>query len=331
EATGREPGFLIGGLPENFAAPVRLGRGECFVIEADEYDTAFFDKRAKFVHYRPRVLVLANLEYDHADIYPDLAAIERQFHHLVRTVPGSGRIIVNGGAAALARVLKMGCWTPVDYFGEGPQASLAGQSIAPDRFELWVDGKPKTTVRWNLRGAHNMENALAALAAVRALGVPLDEALAVLPGFRGVRRRLTLLAETNDICLYDDFAHHPTAISRTLAGLAAPGRRLVVAFEPRSRSLRAGVNAEGLAVAFAQADRVFVFRRADLAWDPATVLKSLGAVLTVHSDIEALAAQLLAEARPGDDIVLMSNGGFGGLPARLQAALGNGGKISSKF
>ncbi|MGH8426913.1 MAG: UDP-N-acetylmuramate:L-alanyl-gamma-D-glutamyl-meso-diaminopimelate ligase [Gammaproteobacteria bacterium] len=321
DATGHEPGFLIGGLPENFDTPVRLGRGEHFVIEADEYDTAFFDKRAKFVHYHPRTLVLTNLEYDHADIYPDLAAIERQFHHLVRTVPGSGRIIANGGDAALSRVLAMGCWTPIEYFGDGPQASLAGQLIAPDRFELWVDGEPAATVNWTQRGAHNMENALAALAAVRALGVPLADALEAFSRFRGVRRRLTLLVEADGIRLYDDFAHHPTAIARTLAGLTTAGRRLLVVFEPRSRSLRAGVHVDGLAEALAVAQRVFVFQRADLAWNPERVLAALGPALTVDSDLDALAARVLAEARAGDDIVIMSNGGFGGLPARLQAAL----------
>lgn len=321
EATGRDPGFLIGGLPENFAAPVRLGGGECFVIEADEYDTAFFDKRAKFVHYRPRTLVLTNLEYDHADIYPDLAAIERQFHHLVRTVPGAGRIVANGADAALARVLAMGCWTPVEYFGAGAAARLAGRMLGPDRFEVLRDGRQAATVHWVLRGTHNMENALAALAAVETVGVPLADAAAALARFRGVRRRLTLRMEAAGLRLFDDFAHHPTAIARTLEGLAEPGRRRLVVLEPRSRSMRAGAHAHGLAAALARADRVFLLRRPDLGWDPAEVLAALGARLVTATDADQLLAAVLAEVRGGDDVVIMSNGGFEGVPARLERAL----------
>lgn len=321
EATGREPGFLIGGVPDNFNISARLGTGPHFVIEADEYDTAFFDKRAKFVHYRPRTLVLNNLEYDHADIYPDLAAIERQFHHLVRTVPGCGRIIVNGGDMALARVLKVGCWTPVERFGAGPEAHLSGQLITPSRFELWVDGKPMTTVNWQMRGGHNMDNALAALAAAEAVGVPLEEAVDALETFRGVRRRLSLRIEAAGVRLYDDFAHHPTAIARTLEGLAETGRRRVVVFEPRSRSMRDGVHGAVLAEALAGADRVFVFGRSDLAWDPARALAALGPRLSVFADSDELLAQIMNELHTGDDVILMSNGGFEGLPARLEAAI----------
>ena len=321
EATGHEPGFLIGGVPENFNIPARLGRGKYFVIEADEYDTAFFDKRAKFVHYRPRTLVLNNLEYDHADIYPDLAAIERQFHHLVRTVPGNGRIVVNGGDTALERVLGMGCWTPVERFGSGPEARLSGQVIAPSRFELWVGGTPFTTVNWGMRGGHNMENALAALSVVADLGVPLEDAVAALETFRGVRRRLTLRADTGGVRLYDDFAHHPTAIARTLQGLAEAGRRRLVVFEPRSNSMREGVHGKHLAEAFTGADRVFVYRRGDLAWDPGVEMAALGERLSVSADVHALMQQVLAEARSGDDVIIMSNGGFEGLPVRLETAL----------
>ena len=321
EATGREPGFLIGGVPDNFNISARLGTGSHFVIEADEYDTAFFDKRAKFVHYHPRTLVLNNLEYDHADIYPDLAAIERQFHHLVRTVPGTGRIVVNGGDANLARVLKVGCWTSVERFGIGPDARLSGQLITPSRFELWADGKPMTTVNWRMRGGHNMDNALAALTAVEAVGVPLEEAVDALETFRGVRRRLSLRAEVEGVRLYDDFAHHPTAIARTLEGLSESGRRRVVVFEPRSRTMREGVHGAVLAEALAAADRVFVFGRSDLAWDPARALASLGPRLSVFADSDELLAQVLAELHPGDDVILMSNGGFEGMPARLESAI----------
>lgn len=320
EATGRSPGFLVGGRPENFPSPARLGTGECFVIEADEYETAFFDRRPKFIHYHPEVLALTNLEYDHADIYPDLASIERQFHYLLCTVPGRGRIVANGGDAALARVIAAGCWTPVEYFGAGPKASLAGQPIAAERFELWLDGGPETTVSWGMRGAHNMENALAALASVRAAGVPLDDAIEALAGFRGVRRRLSLLAEAQGIRLYDDFAHHPSAIASTLQGLRQPGRRLLAVVEPRSNTMRRGVHAAELAAALESADRVFVLGRADLAWDPAVVLAALGERLVVEGEVPALAARVTAEMREGDDVVLMSNGDFGGLPALLQQA-----------
>jgi len=321
EATGHEPGFLVGGVPDNFNISARLGRGRYFIIEADEYDTAFFDKRAKFVHYRPRTLALNNLEFDHADIYPDLAAIERQFHHLVRTVPGNGRIVCNGGDKALQRVLGMGCWTPVEHFGSGPEAKLSGQLIAPSRFELWVEGAPFATINWSMRGSHNMENALAALSVVAGLGVHLEDAVAALQTFRGVRRRLTLRTEVGGICLYDDFAHHPTAIARTLQGLHEAGRRRIVLFEPRSNSMREGVHGEHLAEAFAGADRVFVYKRGDLAWDPETEMEELGKRLSVSSDVDALMQQVLAEARTGDDLVIMSNGGFEGLPLRLEAAL----------
>ena len=321
EATGHEPGFLIGGVPDNFNIPARLGRGKYFVIEADEYDTAFFDKRAKFVHYRPRTLVLNNLEFDHADIYPDLAAIERQFHHLVRTVPGNGRIVANGGDKVLERVLGMGCWTPVEHFGPGPDARLSGQLIAPSRFELWVRGKPFATVNWAMRGGHNMENALAALAVVTGLGVPLEDAVRALEFFRGVRRRLTLRTEVGGIRLYDDFAHHPTAIARTLQGLGEAGRRRIVLVEPRSNSMREGVHGKHLAEAFAGADRVFVYKRDDLKWNPETEMAALAERLSVAADAGALMQQVLAEARTGDDLIIMSNGGFEGLPLRLEAAL----------
>ena len=321
DAAGLDPGFLIGGLAENFTEPARLGSGAHFVIEADEYDTAFFDKRAKFVHYRPRTLVLTNLEYDHADIYPDLASIERQFHHLVRTVPANGRILCHARDAALARVLAMGCWTPVEPFAATDGDGLCGRLLEPERFELSEHGRAIAEIGWRLRGGHNMENALAALAAVRAAGLPLGDAVGALPGFRGVRRRLTLRAEAAGIRLYDDFAHHPTAIARTLEGLATPGRRSLVVLEPRSRSMREGAHAALLAGALAGAARVFLFRRSDLDWNPAASLAALGERLVVEADVGSLIERVLAEAAPGDDVVIMSNGGFEGLPERLQAAL----------
>ncbi|MDN5864321.1 MAG: UDP-N-acetylmuramate:L-alanyl-gamma-D-glutamyl-meso-diaminopimelate ligase [Gammaproteobacteria bacterium] len=321
EATGQRPGFLIGGLPENFPVTARLGKGDPFVIEADEYETAFFDRRPKFIHYHPHVLVLNNLEFDHADIYADLAAIEKQFHYLLCTVPGSGRIIANGADAALARVIAAGAWTPVEYFGSGSGSDLAGQLIASNRFELWVGGKPLTTIEWQMRGAHNMENALAALGAVRAAGVPLEAAIEALPGFAGVRRRLTLLADTNGVRLYDDFAHHPTAISRTLQGLKQPGRRLIAVLEPRSNTMRRGDNAERLAAALEPADRVFLLVSKGLGWSPASVLAPLGKKLTLEARVEELAERIAGDLREGDDVVLMSNGSFDGLAGILEKEL----------
>ncbi len=323
EAAGRKPGFLIGGLPENFPVPARLGEGAPFVIEADEYETAFFDRRPKFVHYHPEILALTNLEVDPADIYAALAAIEKQLHYLLCTVPGRGRIIANGGDAALARVIGKGAWTPIEYFGAGPESNLAGQLIAPNRFELWAAGKPLTTIEWQMRGAHNMENALAALAAVRAAGVPLERAVEALPGFKGVRRRLTLVAEAGDIRLYDDFAHHPTAIARTLQGFAGSDRRLIAVLEPRSNTMRRGDNAAALAAALVPADRVFVFVPPDLGWDAARTLAALGEKLTIEREVSMLAERLIADMHAGDDIVLMSNGAFGGLASILKGRLEN--------
>lgn len=321
EATGRKPGFLIGGLPENFPVTARLGEGAPFVIEADEYETAFFDRRPKFIHYHPEVLVLNNLEFDHADIYADLAAIEKQFHYLMCTVPGRGKVIANGNDAALARVIKRGAWTPIEYFGAGGTSDLSGQMIAPNRFELWSGDKPLTMIEWPMRGAHNMENALGALAAVRAAGVPLEQAIEALPGFKGVRRRLTLVTETGDIRLYDDFAHHPTAIMRTLQSFADSDRRLIAVLEPRSNTMRRGDNAVRLADSLASADRVFVLAGDGLGWDVRNTLAPLGDKLQIETEVGHLAKRILAEARPGDDIVLMSNGAFGGLANTLQQSL----------
>lgn len=321
EAAGRKPGFLIGGLPENFPVTARLGAGEPFVIEADEYETALFDRRPKFIHYHPEVLVMNNLEFDHADIYADLAAIEKQFHYLMCTVPGRGRIVANSGDAALGRVIEAGAWTPIEYFGIGSKSDLAGQMIAPNHFELWAGDKPLTTVEWQMRGAHNMDNALAALTAVRAAGVPLERALEALPGFEGVRRRLTLVTEAGGIRLYDDFAHHPTAIARTLQGFAGSGRRLVAVLEPRSNTMRRGDNAARLADTLASAERVFVLAPPELGWDPRRTLAPLGGKLVLEREVDALAARITAAMQPGDDIVLMSNGAFGGLAQTLKLVL----------
>jgi UDP-N-acetylmuramate: L-alanyl-gamma-D-glutamyl-meso-diaminopimelate ligase len=327
EYAGLDPGFLIGGVPRNFDISARLGGSKYFVVEADEYDTAFFDKRAKFVHYRPRTLVINNIEYDHADIYPDIDAILWQFHQLVRTVPSNGLIIANGNDASVERLRERGIWTPVETFSASkPDVDwwAAYDSIgARSRFTVTRRGSKLGSVLWDLVGVHNLENALAALAAALHVGVPADVALAALAEFKGVKRRLEERGRFGGVSLYEDFAHHPTAIATTLAGLKSRGdaRRIVAVMEPRSNTMRMGVHRDTLAPAFRDADRLFVLGAKDLGWDPAAALAALGDKLSVTADVEQLLRALLAELRAGDHVVLMSNGGFQGLPLRLQQAL----------
>jgi UDP-N-acetylmuramate: L-alanyl-gamma-D-glutamyl-meso-diaminopimelate ligase len=328
EASGREPGFLIGGVPGNFGVSARLGGSPLFVIEADEYDTAFFDKRAKFVHYHARTLVLNNLEYDHADIYPDLAAIERQFQHLVRTIPGSGRIICHAGDPSLARVLAAGCWTPVESFGGAPASApdwtlRASSGSDYSSFEVLKSGESLGELRWGLIGAHNADNALAAIAAASHAGVPPAGAIEALARFQGVARRLQLVGEQGGVRVYDDFAHHPTAIASTLEGLRRRvGRaRLVAVLEPRSATMRLGVHQATLAGALAGADAVWLYAPPDLGWDVRGSLTPLGARAHVATDLPALVQALAGDLAPGDHVVVMSNGGFGGMPAKLLQAL----------
>jgi UDP-N-acetylmuramate: L-alanyl-gamma-D-glutamyl-meso-diaminopimelate ligase len=305
----------------------RLGEAPFFFVEADEYDTAFFDKRSKFVHYRPRTLVLGNLEFDHADIFPDLAAIQRQFHHLVRTVPGTGLIVSKAGDAALEEVLAQGCWTPVERFrGPGdatPDGDHAARLVAGGFEVLAPDGVTVATVRWAMPGAHNAENALAAMLAARHAGVPLEVSARALAGFRGVKRRQEWIGTVDGVELFDDFAHHPTAIARTLEamreGLSAG--RLVAVLEPRSNTMRMGVHAGSLARSLAGADRVFVHAPGDLGWDAAGALAMLGDKARVCAELAGLEAILLEELRAGDRVVLMSNGSFGGLHGRLRDGL----------
>jgi len=327
EYAGLKPGFLIGGVPSNFGISARLGGSKYFVVEADEYDTAFFDKRAKFVHYRPRTLIVNNIEYDHADIYADVDAILWQFHQLVRTVPGNGLIVANGKDDNIARLLKRGVWTPVVTFSAAEQAarwfgrydSLGAES----RFSVLENGAARGSGKWSLLGQHNLENALAAIAAAGHAGVAPDVALAALAEFKGVKRRLENRGTFGGISLYEDFAHHPTAIATTLAGLKAraPKQRVVAVMEPRSNTMKMGVHRDTLAGSFADADRVFVLAARDLGFDPAASLSSLGSRLTLGADVQTLLAQLLKELKAGDQVVLMSNGGFDGLPALLQRAL----------
>jgi len=322
EHAGHAPGFLIGGVPTNFGTSARLGTGHCFVIEADEYDTAFFDKRAKFVHYRPRTAVLNNLEYDHADIYPDLNAIQRQFHHLVRIVPRNGRIVWNAADTRLAETLRMGCWTPLEGFARAPHpearwsARLTGDGSS---FEVHEGERLHGTVRWSLLGAHNAENALAAIAAARHAGVEPARAIAALGEFQGIARRLQLRGTAHGVRIYDDFAHHPTAIATTLDGLRrhVGAQRILAVLEPRSHTMRLGVHRGTLAAAFAAADAVWLYAPADLGWDAGAVATELGARGHVAREVDALAAELAGVAQAGDHILIMSNGGFGGLHGKL--------------
>ncbi|KRD31778.1 MULTISPECIES: UDP-N-acetylmuramate:L-alanyl-gamma-D-glutamyl-meso-diaminopimelate ligase [unclassified Lysobacter] len=335
EAAGRAPGFLIGGVAEDFGVSARVGGGREFVVEADEYDTAFFDKRSKFVHYRPLVAILNNLEYDHADIFPDVAAIQRQFHHLVRTVPRRGRLIVNGEDARLAEVLAMGCWTPVETFGLDADAAQGGAGytwsarlLAQDgsAFVVVHNGHEIGQVQWPLLGRHNVMNALAALAAAHAVGVDVASVLPALAAFRSVKRRLEVIGEADGITVYDDFAHHPTAIATTLAGLRARvgAARIVVAMEPRSNSMRLGAHAQALAPSLDGADAVVFLHRPELAWDAGQVVAGLRGEGVTAADADSLIAALRARVRAGDHVVFMSNGGFDGAPRRFLAALRDG-------
>ncbi len=321
EYAGLEPGFLVGGIPVDFGVSARLGGGPFFVVEADEYDTAFFDKRSKFVHYRPRTLVMGNLEFDHADIFDDLPAIQRQFHHLVRTVPGSGLIISRAGDEALEEVLGMGAWTPIRRFGTADHAPDV--TLAPVRggFQVLEDGASVARVEWAMPGAHNAENGLAAMLAARHAGVPFDVSAEALGRFRGVKRRQELKGRAGRVAVFDDFAHHPTAIERTLAAMRPAEGRLVAVLEPRSNTMRMGVHSTTLAPALAAADRVYVHAPEDLGWDVGTALASLGDRASWAATVDALLALLLEELEAGDTVVVMSNGGFGGLHERLLAGL----------
>ncbi|HEY3515552.1 MAG TPA: UDP-N-acetylmuramate:L-alanyl-gamma-D-glutamyl-meso-diaminopimelate ligase [Gammaproteobacteria bacterium] len=327
EYAGLKPGFLIGGVPANFGISARLGGSKYFVVEADEYDTAFFDKRSKFVHYRPRTLVINNIEYDHADIFSDVDAIIWQFHQLLRTVPGNGLIVANRKDANIERLLKRGLWTSVITFSASDRTAGcfgAYDSIgAESRFSIFEQGVARGSGRWSLIGQHNLENALAAIAAARHVGVELDTALQALAQFKGVKRRLELRGEFASISLYEDFAHHPTAIATTLQGLRslAPRNRIVAVMEPRSNTMRMGVHRDTLHGSFAAADRVFVLAAADLGFDPAEALAPLGERLVVAADVQTLLKRLLDELTAGDHVVLMSNGSFHGLPGLLEQAL----------
>ena len=334
ESAGQQPGFLIGGVPLNFGlsarlgaaqrpapAPTPLGAAPLFVIEADEYDTAFFDKRSKFVHYRPRTAVLNNLEFDHADIFDDLAAIERQFHHLVRTVPASGRVVTNGLEESLTRVLAQGCWSEVRSFGTTVSDFTAEGE--PHDFTVLQRGTPVGQVQWDLGGVHNQLNALAAIAAADHVGVPPADAARALGRFRNAKRRMELRGTVAGVTVYDDFAHHPTAIRTTLDGLRRrlpAGARILAVFEPRSNTMKLGAMKAQLPWSLEAADLAFC-HSGGLDWDAAAALAPLGARAQVAPNISTLVTQVLAAAQPGDQVVCMSNGGFGGIHDQLLAGL----------
>lgn len=321
EEAGLNPGFLIGGIPQNFSVSARLGDSPFFVIEADEYDTAFFDKRSKFVHYRPRTLIMNNLEYDHADIFPDLAAIQRQFHHLLRMVPGNGLVLSPAGIPAIAETLAMGCWSEQEQTGQLWQAQL----INPDgsKFAVLLAGQVVGTVDWTLCGQHSVDNALMAIAAARHAGVPVQVAISALSKFIAPKRRMEIKGVVNDITVYDDFAHHPTAINTTLAGLRAKvgQNRILAVLEPRSNTMRMGVHKEALPASLALADQVFLYEPLNSGWSLQALAASIGNHAQVSEQIDALVELIKAKAQPGDSILIMSNGGFGGIHQKLLTAL----------
>jgi UDP-N-acetylmuramate: L-alanyl-gamma-D-glutamyl-meso-diaminopimelate ligase len=325
EHAGRAPGFLIGGVPSNFESTARLGSGEYFVIEADEYDTAFFDKRAKFVHYRPRTAILNNLEYDHADIYPDVASIRRQFNQLLRTVPAAGCVVQNGDDAELGAVIAAGCWTPRKEFSlkRADADWSAAHASSSGEFTVLRAGRPVAEVRWSLLGEHNIMNALAAIAAADHVGVPPERAALALGKFLGVKRRMEVRGVVGGITIYDDFAHHPTAIETTLKGLRArlPDARIIAVLEPRSNTMKLGVHRAQLAPALAAADAAWFFSTPGLGWDLPKAVAALGARARFAATVDALVQGITAEARAGDQVLVMSNGGFGGLHEKLLAAL----------
>jgi len=325
EDAGHAPGFLVGGIPANFGESARFGQSKYFVVEADEYDTAFFDKRAKFVHYRPRTVILNNLEYDHADIYPDIDSILWQFHQLLRTVPGGGRIIRNGVDDNLRQLIEMGCWTPVETFGLDEKADWTA-SFA-DKVERRIrmqgpDGASAET-RWQIGGSYNLENALAAVAAAASAGVPLPQAVDAMSRFEGVKRRMERTATVADIAIFDDFAHHPTAIKKTIASVRQryPGHRVVVAIEPRSNTMKLGVHSDTIADSLQGADLVWVYRPKNLAGEFETALSTLGSKVRLFGDYDQLVADMSTRVLSGDQVVFMSNGGFGSARQTLTAML----------
>ena len=322
EDAGLQPGYLIGGVPQNFGKSANFSESSFFVVEADEYDTAFCDKRSKFVHYHPRTAILNNLEYDHADIFSDLAAIETQFHHLVRTIPGNGLIVANAAEPALERVFNRGCWTPIERFNDPAGWRTTGDE-ATGTLSIHDKVKELGTISWQLSGKHNRNNALAALLAARHAGVPLARGMEALSRFENVKRRLEVRGTVNGVTVYDDFAHHPTAIETTLAGLRGRvgNSRILAVLEPRSNTMKLGTMKDALPGSLKDADRVFCYG-ANLGWDAAAALAPLGDKAQTCDDLADLVRRIVDVAQPGDHILVMSNGGFGGIHQKLLDALG---------
>lgn len=327
DSAGRNPGFMVGGIPENFGISARPSRSDLFVLEADEYDTAFFDKRSKFIHYSPRTLIINNIEFDHADIFPDMIAIRREFHNLIRTIPGTGKIIINQGDEEIRQVLTMGCWTPVESFGL-QAGDWRAVPLKDDfsRMQIVMQGVVSGELEWELIGRHNAENALAAIAAASSIGVNPDTAIAALGNFKNIKRRLQKLATVRGISVYDDFAHHPTAIRSTLAALRNKvGRdRIITILEPRSNTMKMGVHRDTLAPSLAESDAVSLYQAPDLSWQLSVVSEGLGEKCRIFTGVEEIIDDIAASAEAGDHIVIMSNGGFQGLHQRLIQRLAAG-------
>jgi UDP-N-acetylmuramate: L-alanyl-gamma-D-glutamyl-meso-diaminopimelate ligase len=321
------PGFLIGGVPENFGVSARLGDTPFFVVEADEYDTAFFDKRSKFVHYHPKTAVLNNLEYDHADIFPDIDAIKTQFHHLMRIIPSEGLVVSNSEEQHLDDVLERGCWATVEKFSAEDKGNAAWhiETINADgsQFRVFFAGEEQGVVKWDLLGKHNISNALAAIAAARHVGVPVKYAIDALTEFKGIKRRMQLRGEVNAIRVYDDFAHHPTAIKTTLEGLRANigNKKIIAILEPRSNTMRMGVHQGALADSLVVADQVVLYQPDDVDWEMQGLLQELGDKASLYRDVDQLVDEIATTAASGDQLLVMSNGGFGGIHDKLLHAL----------
>ena len=323
EHNNMQPGFLIGGVPGNFGISARLGGTPFFVVEADEYDTAFFDKRSKFVHYHPRTLIINNLEFDHADIFRDLAAIQTQFHHLVRTVPGNGLIVTPQSDAAVEEVIALGCWTGTETFGDDGNWQAKLHHKDGSQFEVILNDKIRGMVNWHLLGEHNVNNALAAIAAARHVGVTVENACESLFEFEGIKRRMEIRAEINGITVYDDFAHHPTAIQTTLQGLRnkVGEQRIIAILEPRSNTMRMGVHADTLGTSLGLADRVYMFQPGNIDFSLESVVKQIGKPAQLMTDTDNIVDAVVSEVSPGDHILIMSNGGFDQIHEKLIARL----------
>lgn len=323
QAAGLEPGFLVGGVPQNFGVSARLGSEPFFVVEADEYDSAFFDKRSKFIHYMSRTLIINNIEFDHGDIFDDLNAIKRQFHHLVRTVPGNGLIIYPDDDANVKDVLDMGCWTPTAPFGADSDWRVEPLSDDCSEFRLLKGGKVQGQVQWDLIGRHNMYNGAAALIAAQHAGVTLGGAMESLAEFRNVRRRMEVRGVINDVTVYDDFAHHPTAIATTVEGLRkrVKGQRILAVLEPRSNTMRLGAHKDSLAPSLKDADRVMLLQPEDIDWRLEDIVSDIKPPATVYTDVDSIVRDIVKEAAPGDHVLIMSNGAFGGIHDKLLQAL----------